>query len=190
MKKHIALTGKPGVGKTSVIKKIIPLLGTSAGGFFTEELRVMDRRMGFRIVTLDGAEGVMAHVDCNSNYKVGKYRIDLDSFEKVAILALEKAVKDKSIVVIDEIGKMELFSAKFRELVRNILDGEKPLLCVIKEKGDTFTDEINCRNYSLKEYGRLLIKRLIFYLLFRIIYSPPLIFHTGQKIFLPLLSSH
>lgn len=145
MKKHILLTGKPGIGKTSVIKKIIPMLGTSAGGFFTEEIRVMDRRMGFRIVTLDGEEGIMAHVDCNSNYKVGKYRVDLDSFEKVAIPALENAMKDKSIIVIDEIGKMELFSAKFRELVRNILDGEKPLLCVIKENSDIFTEEIKNR---------------------------------------------
>ena len=145
MKKHILLIGKPGVGKTSVIKKIIPLLGTSAGGFFTEEIRVMDRRMGFRIVTLDGEESVMAHVDCNSNYKVGKYRVDLDSFEKVAIPALEKAVKDKSIIVIDEIGKMEVFSTKFRKLVRNILDGEKPLLGVIKENGDAFTEEIKNR---------------------------------------------
>jgi len=139
------LTGKPGVGKTSVIKKIIPLLGTSAGGFFTEEIRVMDRRMGFRIVTLDGKDGIMAHVDCNSNYKVGKYRVDLDSFERVAIPALENALKDKSIIVIDEIGKMELFSAKFREQVRNILDGEKTLLCVIKENGDAFTEEIKNR---------------------------------------------
>ncbi len=145
MKKHILLTGKPGVGKTSVIKKIIPLLGTSAGGFFTEEIRVMDRRMGFRIVTLDGKDGIMAHVDCNSNYKVGKYRVDLDSFERIAIPALENALKDKSIIVIDEIGTMELFSAKFRELVRNILDGEKTLLCVIKENGDTFTEEIKNR---------------------------------------------
>ena len=145
MKKHILLTGKPGVGKTTIIKKIIPLLGTSAGGFFTEEIRVMDRRMGFRIVTLDGREDIMAHVDCNSNYKVGKYRVDLDSFERIAIPALENALKDKSIIVIDEIGKMELFSAKFRELVRNILDGKKPLLCVIKENGDTFTEKIKNR---------------------------------------------
>jgi len=98
MKKHILLTGKPGVGKTTVIKKIVPLLGVDAGGFYTEEIRVMDRRMGFRIVTLDGKDGILAHVDCNSNYKVGKYRVDLDSFEKVAIPALEKAVKDKSII--------------------------------------------------------------------------------------------
>ena len=145
MKKHILLTGKPGVGKTTVIKKIVPLLGVDAGGFYTEEIRVMDRRMGFRIVTLDGKDGILAHVDCNSNYKVGKYRVDLDSFEKVAIPALEKAVKDKSIIVIDEIGKMELFSMKFKELVSNILDGEKSLLSVIKENGDVFTENIKKR---------------------------------------------
>ncbi len=120
MKKHILLTGKPGIGKTSVIKKIVPLLGTEAGGFFTEEIRVMERRMGFRVVTLDGAEGVLAHVECNSNYTVGKYRVDQDSFERVAIPALESAIKHKSIIIIDEIGKMELFSMKFRMLVSSV----------------------------------------------------------------------
>ncbi|HHT9159332.1 MAG: AAA family ATPase [Planctomycetes bacterium GWF2_39_10] len=145
MKKHILLTGKPGVGKTTVIKKIVPLLGVDAGGFYTEEIRVMDRRMGFRIVTLDGKDGILAHVDCNSNYKVGKYRVDLDSFESVAIPTLEKAIKDKAIIVIDEIGKMELFSMKFKELVSNILDGEKSLLSVIKENGDVFTENIKKR---------------------------------------------
>ncbi|MBU6391982.1 MAG: NTPase [Planctomycetota bacterium] len=146
MKKHILLTGKPGVGKTSVIKKILSLSKLDAGGFFTEEIRVMDRRMGFRVVTLDGEDGILAHVDCNSNYKVSKYRVDLDSFERVAIPALENAMKNKSIVVIDEIGTMELFSLKFKNLVSNILNGGKTLLCVIKEDGDIFTEAIKKRH--------------------------------------------
>lgn len=145
MKKHIILTGKPGVGKTSVIKKIIPILGGEAGGFFTEEIKEMDRRMGFRIVTLDGEDGVLAHVDCSSNFKVGKYRVDLDSFERVAIPAMENAIKNKSIIVVDEIGKMELFSMKFKELVKTILEGEKPLLGVVKEEDDAFTAAIKKR---------------------------------------------
>lgn len=145
MKKHILLTGKPGIGKTSVIKKIIPMFGSDAGGFFTEEIRVIDRRTGFRIVTLDGEEGLLAHVDCNSNYKVGKYRVDLDSFERVTIPALENAVKNKQIIVIDEIGKMELFSTKFREMVNNILDGEKSLLGVIMDDGDAFVERVKKR---------------------------------------------
>lgn len=145
MKKHIILTGKPGVGKTSVIKKIIPLLGGDAGGFFTEEIKEMDRRMGFRIVTLDGEDGILAHVDCSSNFKVGKYRVDLDSFERVAIPAVENAMKNKSIIVVDEIGKMELFSMKFKELVKTILEGEKPLLGVVKEDDDAFTSMIKKR---------------------------------------------
>lgn len=145
MKKHILLTGKPGIGKTSVVKKIIPLLGVDAGGFYTEEIRELDRRMGFRVVTLDGEDGVLAHVEFNSNYKVGKYRVDLVSFEKVAIPALERAMEQKSVVVIDEIGKMELFSMKFRELISKILDSEKSLLCVIKENDDVFTEGIKKR---------------------------------------------
>lgn len=145
MKKHIILTGKPGVGKTSVIKKVIPSLGSAAGGLYTEEIRIMGKRMGFRVVTLDGEDGILAHVDSKTNYRVGKYRVDLDSFEKVAIPALEKAIKDKSIIVIDEIGKMELFSMKFRDVIRDIFDGTKSLLCVIKENGDPFTENIKKR---------------------------------------------
>jgi len=106
----------------------------------------MGRRMGFRVVTLDGEEGILAHVDCNSNYKVGKYRVDVDSFNRVAIPALEKALKEKSIIIVDEIGKMELFSDKFKELINNILDSGKLLICVIMENRDVFTDRIKKRN--------------------------------------------
>lgn len=134
------------MGKTSVIKKVIPSLEPAAGGFFTEEIRVMGKRTGFRVVTLDGEDGILAHVDCKSDYRVGKYRVDLDSFEKVAIPSLEKAIKNKSIIVIDEIGKMELFSMKFRGIVLGLFDGKKPLLCVIKENGDPFTENIKKRN--------------------------------------------
>lgn len=133
------------MGKTSIIKKVIPSLGPAAGGFYTEEIRIMGKRTGFRVVTLDGEDGILAHVDCKSNYRVGKYRVDLDSFEKVSIPALEKAIKDKSIIVIDEIGKMELFSMKFRDIARDLFDGEKSLLCVIKENGDPFTENIKKR---------------------------------------------
>lgn len=145
MKKHILLTGKSGIGKTTVIKKIAPLLGKAAGGFYTEEIRAMGKRMGFKVVTLDGEEGILAHVDIKDDYRVSKYHIDLDSFEKLAIPAIEDAVKNKSIIVIDEIGKMELFSAKFKKLVSDILNGEKSLISVIKENGDTFTDSIKKR---------------------------------------------
>ncbi|MCF6159241.1 MAG: NTPase [wastewater metagenome] len=145
MKKHILLTGKPGIGKTTVMKKVISLLDENAGGFYTEEIRVMGKRTGFKIVTLEGVEGILAHVDIKSNYRVSKYQVDLDSFEKLAIPTLENAMKAKSVIVIDEIGKMELFSTRFREMVSDILNGEKPLVSVIKENGDAFTERIKKR---------------------------------------------
>jgi len=72
--------------------------------------------------------------------------VDVDSFNRVAIPALEKALKEKSIIIVDEIGKMELFSDKFKELINNILDSGKLLICVIMENRDVFTDRIKKRN--------------------------------------------
>jgi len=70
-------------------------------------------------------------INYKSNYKVGKYFVDVDLFENIAIPALETAEIESDIVVIDEIGKMELFSKKFEETVKRILSGSKPVLAVV-----------------------------------------------------------
>jgi nucleoside-triphosphatase len=73
MKQVYLLTGKPGTGKTSLIKQAIAGMQGKAGGFYTEEIRSGGVRQGFRLVTLDVEEAILAHLDIRSQHRVGKY---------------------------------------------------------------------------------------------------------------------
>ena len=77
---------------------------------------------GFRLVTLEGETAVMAHVDFPGPFRVGKYGVDVAALEKVGVKALRKAIEEKRLVVVDEIGKMELFSTAFQEAVAQALE--------------------------------------------------------------------
>ncbi|HHT9117129.1 MAG TPA: NTPase, partial [Candidatus Hypogeohydataceae bacterium YC38] len=145
MIKNILITGRPGVGKTTAVIKIISRLDLKPGGFYTEELRTEGERKGFKIKTFSGQEGILAHVDYREGPRVGKYGVDVGSFETIALPEVEEAVRAGKLIVIDEIGKMELFSARFKELVIKALNSPVPLLGVIKEKGDGFIDKIKGR---------------------------------------------
>jgi nucleoside-triphosphatase len=135
----LLLTGPPGIGKTTVIQKVLSGMQVSAGGFYTQEMREHGRRTGFSLRTLDGKEGVLAHIDYQTGYHVGRYGVDITLFEAIAIPALERALEQKELIVIDEIGNMELFSQRFQEMVLRILDqAERDLLGVIHQGSVTF----------------------------------------------------
>ena len=123
----VLITGEPGSGKTTAIKKIVEKLGDRAIGFWTEEVRdpKTKKRTGFRIITTDGKKKIFASKIFTSKKLVGSYGVNVNYFEEIAIPTLLKAVQEarkdrKKVIVIDEIGKMELFSKKFRDLVREI----------------------------------------------------------------------
>lgn len=145
MVKNILITGRPGVGKTTVIKRVISTLDLKPGGFYTEEIREGRVRKGFRIKTFSGKSGILAHADNRSGPRVGKYGVDMKSFESTALPELEHAIGNRELVVIDEIGKMELFSHRFKDLVLKSLDGPAPVLGVIMESGNGFISDIQQR---------------------------------------------
>ena len=136
------LTGRPGTGKTSLIKQALAGMRGKAGGFYTEEIRSQGVRQGFRLVTLDGQSAILAHIDIHSQYRVSKYGIDIDSLDRVGVSALYKAAEECDLVVIDEIGKMELFSANFREAVLKIIDSGKKVLGTIMLNPNPWADAI------------------------------------------------
>ncbi len=113
-----------------------------AGGFYTEEIRSRGAREGFRLVTLDGQDAILAHINIHSPYRVSKYGIDTDSLERVGVSALNQAAEECDLVVMDEIGKMELFSADFRETVWRIVNSGKRVLGTIMLQAHPWADKI------------------------------------------------
>ena len=145
MAQAILLTGPPRVGKTTIIRRVAERLGQRAGGFYTEEVRSGGERIGFRIVTLDGEEALLSSVHFPGPPRVGKYGVDVATFERVGVQALWRAIARDQIVVVDEIGKMELFSAAFREAVLAALDSPMPVVGTILSKPHPWADALKAR---------------------------------------------
>lgn len=137
---------RPGAGKTTAAIRLAERLraaGLPLAGFFTEEMREGGVRVGFRIETFDGERGVLAHVERGGPPRVGKYGVDLDAFERLALPAVEPPAGGAS--VIDELGKMELASARFREAVTVLFDSDVPLVATVHAFRHPFTDELKGR---------------------------------------------
>lgn len=127
------------------MKKIIQNFPEEMAGFYTEEIRKEGRRTGFRIVTLEGQEAVLADVNLKSAYRVSKYGVSLDNIDKVAVKSLEFALENKDIIIIDEIGKMECFSQLFKDIVLDILNSDKIVLATMGEVNIPFVNQIKAR---------------------------------------------
>jgi len=145
MKQVYLLTGRPGTGKTSLIKQVIARMTGKVGGFYTEEIRSQGVRKGFRLITLEGEEAILAHIKVQSRYQVGKYGVDIDALDRVGVAALQKAKQRCSLVVVDEIGRMELFSDSFRKTVLEVIDSGKRVLGTIMFNSNKWADAIKRR---------------------------------------------
>ncbi|MBN1882732.1 MAG: NTPase [Deltaproteobacteria bacterium] len=141
-KRHIFITGLPGVGKTTLIRSITDVLTGKKTGFFTREDRSGGRRIGFTIVTLDGNETPLARKSPAGAHRMGAYQVFVDNLEKLAIPAI-KAEAD--IIVIDEIGKMECMSEPFKRAVLNALDGDTRVVATVAKKGVGFIKDVKHR---------------------------------------------
>ncbi|MEM1530498.1 MAG: NTPase [Candidatus Bathyarchaeia archaeon] len=149
-KHHIFLTGPPRVGKTTVILRVVEELragGVKVGGMVSEEIREMGVRVGFRIIDLDsGAKGILAHVSQRSGPSIGKYRVCLEDLEGIGVKAILNACEKASIIVIDEVGPMELYSSAFKAAVLRALDSGKRVLGTIHYRvSSEFTNLIKGR---------------------------------------------
>ncbi|MFH1293136.1 MAG: nucleoside-triphosphatase [Pseudomonadota bacterium] len=139
------ITGEPGVGKTTIVQKIIdrmPLVNMA--GFCTAEIQYKGLRLGFELQGLNEQHRTLAHVDIDSQHRVGKYGVDTAGFEEF-LETLDLLNPNVELIVIDEIGKMELFSNRFRNLVCDALNSDKQVLASIPIKGNEFIRKIRQR---------------------------------------------
>ncbi|MBC8525782.1 MAG: NTPase [Candidatus Cloacimonetes bacterium] len=146
MPNNILISGYPGIGKTTLINKIIKRLNCKIGGFYTSEKREKGKRTGFYIKDFSGNQMVMAEVNFKSRYRVGKYGVNVKAFEKIGIPALKKANETSDLIVVDEIGKMEMFCSNFCKILEEIFDSPKPLLATIKKVDCKLTTKLKARD--------------------------------------------
>jgi nucleoside-triphosphatase len=145
MVRNIFLTGPPSSGKTTVIRKVMEQIGGNATGFYTQEIKKRDRRVGFMMKTLDGKEGLLGHEDVRSTYHIRRYGVSIENIESIAVPALTPQSEDM-IIVIDEIGKMECFSAKFCEAALNAINAPNRVVGTIAVGGTDFIRSVKERN--------------------------------------------
>lgn len=144
IKKNLFATGAPSSGKTTVIKKIISKLSVPVRGFYTEEERIDDKRVGFMLHSLDGRKGYLAHQDISSPYHIRRYGVSIENIESIAVPAIVPG--NEKVIILDEIGKMECFSQKFQEAAKQALDSSCIVVGTITYGGSDFITEVKARN--------------------------------------------
>jgi len=145
-KKNLLITGLPGVGKTTLIKKISEALKSlHPVGFYTAEIREGGERKGFELISLEGRRGLLSHKEIRSPYQVGHYKVDIKSFEDF-LVSISFSNPLTRLMIIDEIGKMECLSDQFKRLLKEILDSEKWVTTTIALKGSGLIAEVKERN--------------------------------------------
>jgi len=143
LKKNIFLTGAPSSGKTTVIKKIIARLPSPASGFYTEEERIAGKRVGFVMKTLDGRSGYLAHQDIRADLHIRRYGVSIENIVAIAVPSISP--RNRHIIILDEIGKMECFSEVFKQAALNVLDSPNIVIGTITLGGDDFIRRIKER---------------------------------------------
>jgi nucleoside-triphosphatase len=140
------LEGRPGVGKTTVLRRLVGSLRSTAvplAGFTTEEIRERCGRVGFAVESLSGERGTLAHVDLPGPPRVGKYGVDLAALERIALPALRGT--SARVVVLDELGKMELASSAFRDVVTELFARDASIVATIQAARHPFGDALKRR---------------------------------------------
>ena len=150
-KRILLLTGRPGVGKTSVMLRIVESLktrGYEVGGMVSREVRLGRDRVGFEILNLNtGRKGWLAHVAQVEGPRVGRYRVNIGDLEDIGVEAIVSAVERSDLIVVDEIGPMELHSEKFKEAVLRAAESLKLLIGVVHwQATDDLTNRIKGRD--------------------------------------------
>ncbi len=164
--KNLLVTGIPGIGKTTLIKRLSQELKLyEPTGFYTEEMKERNERKGFKLKSFNGREGILSHVDLVSKYRVGKYSVDIKGFEGF-LDSIHFFNPEVRIIIIDEIGKMECLSHRFVRIIGEVLESDKIVISTISMTGGPIIGGIKKRGdvkiYTMSKINRDFILSNIF----------------------------
>jgi len=135
VKRLFFITGRPGVGKTTVLLNAADGLrdiGYSVGGMLSREVREEGARVGFELVDFaTGQKGSLAQMNQPTGPQVSKYRVNLDDLDRIGVHAIRNALRETEVVIVDEVGPMELLSAAFKQVIMDAANSQKLVLGVI-----------------------------------------------------------
>ena len=143
---NILLTGKPGSGKSYLIQELIKeLKEKNIAGIISPEIRDKERK-GFKIIDLaTKKEEILASVNIKSNIRVSKYKVNVNGINKIVDLFLSSFEK-ADYIFIDEIGKMELNSERFKEILIRCFDSDKNVIVTVMSRPHPFVDRLKARS--------------------------------------------
>ena len=178
LKRLIFVTGPPGIGKTSVLLRSANGLknrGYKIGGMISRDVREGGVRVGFEIMDFStGQRGWLAHMNQLTGPKISKYRVNLTDLDAIGVSSILDAIRNADIIIVDEIGPMELFSSGFRDAVAQAVESNKPILATIhfglknhlvsslKNREDTKIFEVTYENRET--FHDLIIDKVVQYL--------------------------
>ena len=143
---NLLLTGSSGVGKSTLLKSVgQQLKGYKVKGFFGDMNWEDNERKGWRLDTFDGDGGVLAHLDMNSEYRMGKYGVNMALFEHLVDSQL-KLSGEANIYLVDEIGIIALWSPEFVTSMSELLDSSKRVVAIVRQRGDGFVQDVKDRS--------------------------------------------
>ncbi|KAL7677872.1 hypothetical protein ACOME3_004106 [Neoechinorhynchus agilis] len=127
------ITGVPGCGKTTVVRKVVEHLekiGCSTLGMVSDEVRLNGRRIGFDLNCFNGTTNqryilsrVKEHCDLNGNEthsRVSSYIVYKNQVA-LAVRFMRNNMHESKLLIIDEIGKMELLCDEFFSFTQEVL---------------------------------------------------------------------